>query len=310
MNLSWLQILVQIEESQTLSKAAEVLHISQPALSRSMAALEEELGMKLFTRTKNSIAFNEAGKLALNYARRILQDVQEMEEGLAEYDRKQKTIAIQSDAPAPLWNLLPVLSALYPGVPVISNIEASGKDILSRLKNGQIHLAIVRDYVLDNAAELESNPADPDSNPDSEPGPDLYSGLLCVPYMTEHLYLCVPPAHPLAHRTEIHLSELNGESFLLLDNLGFWESLVKTSMPKSRFIVQSDLQDMDELIRSSMLPCFGTDYSGLETSLPNRVRIPVADPQANPTFYLCLDSGQKDRFESLLKRIHANTSQQ
>ena len=49
----------------TLVEAAEILHLSQPALSRNMKKLEEELGVPLFSRRKNKLELNENGKYAL-----------------------------------------------------------------------------------------------------------------------------------------------------------------------------------------------------------------------------------------------------
>ena len=64
--------LAALLEHKTLSKVAEVLHISQPAISRSMQKLEDELGVKIFDRTKNRIVLNELGELAARHAQIIL----------------------------------------------------------------------------------------------------------------------------------------------------------------------------------------------------------------------------------------------
>ena len=45
-------------DSGTLSEAAHILHLSQPALSRNMKKLEEDLGVSLFERTKNKLTLN------------------------------------------------------------------------------------------------------------------------------------------------------------------------------------------------------------------------------------------------------------
>ena len=50
----------------TLSDAAEFLHLSQPALSRNMKKLEEDMGIPLFTRRKNRLELNENGKYVLD----------------------------------------------------------------------------------------------------------------------------------------------------------------------------------------------------------------------------------------------------
>lgn len=67
----WRELAV-FEKCGTLSKAAEELFVSQPALSRSMNKLEEELGVIIFTRSKNKLQLNENGKLSAQYAREII----------------------------------------------------------------------------------------------------------------------------------------------------------------------------------------------------------------------------------------------
>ncbi len=57
-----LEALVAFKDCQTLSAASEKLHISQPALSRSMQKLEEILGVSLFERAKNRLSLNSTGK--------------------------------------------------------------------------------------------------------------------------------------------------------------------------------------------------------------------------------------------------------
>ena len=67
----WKELTI-FEKYGTLSKAAEELFISQPALSRSMNRLEEEIGVIIFNRSKNKITLNDNGKLAAGYAREII----------------------------------------------------------------------------------------------------------------------------------------------------------------------------------------------------------------------------------------------
>lgn len=65
MELYLLEQLIAFSRQGTLSGAAEKLHISQPALSQSMKKLEESLGVSLFERSKNKIALNENGIMAV-----------------------------------------------------------------------------------------------------------------------------------------------------------------------------------------------------------------------------------------------------
>src|SRR5882762_10906712 len=77
MELRHLRYFVGVGEEQHFGRAAERLRVAQPALSRQIQDLEKELGFALFDRLSRGVRLNEAGKLFLNDARRILQDVDE-----------------------------------------------------------------------------------------------------------------------------------------------------------------------------------------------------------------------------------------
>jgi len=77
MELRHLRYFVAIGEEQHYGRAAHRLRVAQPALSRQIQDLEEELGFKLFDRLPRGVRLNSAGKLFLEDARRILQEISE-----------------------------------------------------------------------------------------------------------------------------------------------------------------------------------------------------------------------------------------
>ena len=107
-----LEQLLAVSECGTLSQAAEQLHLSQSALSRSMQRLEAELQVTLFTRQKNRIELNECGRMAVEHARRIIEQARDMALRVQAFDRSQRTILVGSCAPAPLWEIPPLLDHL------------------------------------------------------------------------------------------------------------------------------------------------------------------------------------------------------
>lgn len=269
-----LEQLLAIDKYKTLSKAAEELLISQPALSRSMQRLEEELQVTLFTRQKNKITFNENGKLALEYARKIVNSSLEMKEHLQAFDKSNHTISIGSCAPAPIWNLAPEVSRLFPDMKIQSDMN-SLDELVDGLINNKYHIIITND-------EMNC--------------PNIISRKYCE----EHLYISLPPAHPLAGHKSLTLNDLNGQSILILSKIGFWYDICKAKMPDSLFLVQEELSALDELRKSSALPAFATDLSNKSSSHDHRILIPLTDPEVNVTFYINYNKSYKRQFESII----------
>jgi Transcriptional regulator len=77
MELRHLRYFVAVGEDQHYGRAAQRLRVAQPALSRQIQDLEEEIGFKLFDRLSRGVKISAAGKLFLEDARRILQQVNE-----------------------------------------------------------------------------------------------------------------------------------------------------------------------------------------------------------------------------------------
>ena len=100
--LEQLKQLIAFAKYGTLSKAAEELYISQPALSRSIQKLEKTLEVELFDRKKNKMELNKNGKTVIQYVEKILNLVDEMEEKISKDNQVQNNFSIGSCAPAPL----------------------------------------------------------------------------------------------------------------------------------------------------------------------------------------------------------------
>lgn len=80
MELRLLQYFLAVAQTETISRAAEVLHVTQPTLSRQMAQMEQELGVKLFLRGSRKISLTEEGMLLRRRAEEILELVNKTEE--------------------------------------------------------------------------------------------------------------------------------------------------------------------------------------------------------------------------------------
>lgn len=89
-----LKQLICIAENKTLSNAAQKLFISQPALSRSMQRLEEDLQVQLFDHYKNKIVLNQNGELVVKHAKKILKDMDKMIENVQKFDKSMHSLSL------------------------------------------------------------------------------------------------------------------------------------------------------------------------------------------------------------------------
>lgn len=259
-----LEQLVAFADLGTLSKVSEQFHISSPSITRSMQHLEECFGVSLFSRSKNRIELNETGRKAVECARSILDEVNHAIHEVREFDQRQKTIMVKSCAPAPLWQLLPTLSSRFPDMTTSSHI-CQNDEVLMDLESEKCDVAILSfEY---------------------QPMPD--SPYQVSEFMKEQLYICVKKEHKLAKHAQVSFSDINGFNFLLRSQLGFWDALCRAKMPASKFLVQENDFEFQELVSSSSLPCFTTDITLHNQSIyHDRMCIPIIDSEATATFFL------------------------
>ena len=276
-----LEKLVTFRNEGTLVAASEKLLISQPALSRSMRKLEDEIGVELFTRSKNRMELNENGILAAELAEKLLGEADSLVARVRQLDRSRHTLSVGSCAPEPLWELVATLGSAYPGM-TISSEMAEPEALISGMQDGTYSLVI-----------LTSRPE--------------FNGVEIIPFGSEKLCFLLPMNHPLAGERELHLADLNGETMLLRPNLGFWTKTLE-SLPDTHFLVQQEDYAFGELLRASSLPAFTTDrvqrrYGATE----GRIAIPITDPGTSVDYLVAYRSTEKKHLTAALKLIAAYT---
>ncbi len=280
LDLNELEQLTAFADMGTLSMAAEELHISQPTITRTMQHLEEVFGVSLFVRGKNKITLNDTGITAVEQAKQLLSAADNALRTVRAFDKSLHTITISSCAPAPLWYVLPILSSACPDMTIASSIK-SVPAICGDLDSEFCQLAIL-----------------PHDTP--------YDHYVNIPFLKENLSVCVPASHNLSEKSSVTFSDLNGFNFLLNSEIGFWDEMCRGKMPASRFLVQTDQFEFEELVRESSLPCFTTNLAkDSQNLLADRIKIPVTDPEANVTYYLACHS-QSMAYTDALKRIDVN----
>ncbi len=283
MEFEQLRQLDAIARSGTFSAAAEMLHTSQSSISRSMRALERELGCDLFFRTRNHAELNDAGQHALIHARAILAEERRMRDTFDELVRRNRTIHVVSVAPAPVWNLTSQVVGHFPGTILTSELVEEEREVERRLLDRSADVIVTRK-------------------------PLGFPNVSCTPLMVENLYVYTPIHDDLAQKTTVSFADLDGRTFLMNSEVGFWGEVVKSAMPNACFIEQSDSNVLDQLLRTSDLLGFVTDvtqFSHDDEQEPRRVRIPIHDADAHATFYVVALLDAPERVKEIVSSLRS-----
>lgn len=148
MELRQLRYFVAIADHGSLSRAARVLHVAQPALTQQLQQLEVELGTQLLHRTAQGVISTDAGKTFYEHAQAILKQVEDAKWAVAQAVGKPAGAVALGIPPSVSGAVaLPLLTAVrqaYPEITLQLTEELSGT-LIEQLKSGRINLALLFD---------------------------------------------------------------------------------------------------------------------------------------------------------------------
>jgi DNA-binding transcriptional LysR family regulator len=193
MELYSLRYFVAVAEELHFGRAAARLHITQPALSRQIRALEEELGLELLRRTKRTVALTEAGSAFLVEVRKALQQVESAIYVAQRAARGEIGSLRIAYAPSAMHTVLP--------------------EILRRFRDRYptVKLEMNELCTLDQVNALRTETADVGFL-----HPPVDAAFLALsPLQGERLVVALPHGHPLAAHSQLSLKSLAAEPFIL-----------------------------------------------------------------------------------------------
>lgn len=198
MNLRRLRHFTVVAETLNFRRAAERLHVAQPALSTSIQKLEADLGARLFNRGPSGVQLTTAGQVALLEARRMLvqgEHLQRAVRAVADGTAGQLRVGFVGSA---IYHLVPTVIPAYrlefPDVELILRDITSSATIMTMLNEDALDLGIIR-------------------TPIHEP-----HAATLLTLQKDRLILALPPSHRLAAAAEheqIRLSDLAHEPFIM-----------------------------------------------------------------------------------------------
>ena len=159
-NFELYRVFCVVAECKNITRAAEQLHISQPAISKSIKSLEEQLGGTLFVRTKRGVFLTEEGKEFYHYLKQAMEYIHNAEHkfnDLIHLETGSIRIGISTTLTKQL--LLPILEKFHDQYPNI-NIEITTDpsfELCKKLRNGLLDLTIFN-LPVSNADDIEITP--------------------------------------------------------------------------------------------------------------------------------------------------------
>src|SRR5246500_3635758 len=203
--LRHLRYFVAVAETENVLRAAtRKLHVSQPAVSRQIRDLEDELGVQLFERTGKSVRLTDAGFLFLKEARAVLERTDEAVRNSRTFAQAGETELHVGYAPTPSGRILSATMRAFqkamPNVHVKLH-DWSNEEIAVGLRDGRLSVALI-------ARALKRGP---------------FRDFRFEELVREHVRLAVPPNHPFARRRSVSLADAAEEPFIGLTHEDFPE---------------------------------------------------------------------------------------
>ncbi len=188
-----LRVFCTVAETKSFSKASEIIHLTQPAVSLQIQALEELYETKLFDRTSSAVTLTPAGEILYKYAKHILALYASAEKEIGELTGLVKG-SVSLGASTTIANyLLPKVIADFRKTRQKIKIHlqvGNTKRVVELLRAGNIDIGLVEGEVSKQKLTLEK-------------------------LIQDELVLIVPPQHTFAKRKEISLFEITTEPFIM-----------------------------------------------------------------------------------------------
>ena len=197
--LQQLRILKAVATEKNFTKAAELLYLSQPSLSKQLQTLEKNLDISILNREKNKISLTENGKVFLQYSERILALCEESCRALIDLKRGERgNLTIGTSQTIGIYLLPRVLALFAQNYPQIDlKVQVNSTRIIAKnVINREIDLAVVGGEIPD---EFKKN-------------------LILEHFVEDEFSLIIPKSHPFAIKKKISKKDLYHLNFIALNS--------------------------------------------------------------------------------------------
>ncbi len=166
MNLNFRQLRVFLEVAQQggITRAAEVLHLTPPAVSMQIKEIESQVGLQLFDRSGRTLSLSTAGEYFVVHAKRMLAALRDAENAMGRFKRLEHgllTVGMVSTAKYFVPRLMALFRDEHPGIDVRLVVTANREALLARMDAGDVDLSVMGRPPRELAARSETFAAHP-----------------------------------------------------------------------------------------------------------------------------------------------------
>ena len=269
-----------VSSLKNFTKAAQLLHISQPSVTKTVQSLESELNLELFDRRQKHVCLTEAGQVFLIHAKKIMQDIQAAKVSVERF-KIPKGGAIKLGVPPMIEsylfpNFFVKFMAANPKIFLELQEFSDSLTIREKLDGGELDFGII---FLNPEEHLEKS----------------------IVLLEDEFYLCFPATHKLADADKISFDELREEKFILqpsgtLQNFVTLQCATAAGFSPKILLTTSQFKTIKELVANgaaiALLPKFAikksTEFKSVPINPPIKFTVALAGNRFKELSPLCL----------------------
>ena len=273
MELHEIRYFLALNKTLNFTKAAEICNVSQPALTRAIQKMEDELGGLLFSRERNNTHLTELGRMLVPHLTEVLTRTQTAKETAQRFLRLDsahlKLGVMCTIGPVRFVSFLSRFRADNPGIE-ITLTEAVPNRLCDLLAKGELDVALI-------------------ARPDGFAAP-----LQPQPLYRERFVIACSAGHPFARKNAVSVAELDGQPYLARINCEFFDTLRDTCHANGSHLVGAFRSEREDwiltMVAAGMGVCFLPEFSN---TIPGVISRPVISPSIEREVCLVTVAGRR-----------------
>jgi|SRR5947207_5136132 LysR family transcriptional regulator, hydrogen peroxide-inducible genes activator len=273
MEMQEVRYFLAMSRTLNFTKAAGECHVSQPALTRAIRKMEDELGGLLFSREPNNTHMTQLGRLVEPHLTEIMAQADEAKQTASRFLKLEgarlSVGTMCTIAPVPFVNFLDRFRADNPGIE-ITLLEGMPDQLCALLAKGELDVGLM-------------------ARPDGFPAPLQASKLY-----SERFVIACSAGHRFAMENEIRMADLDGEFYLPRINCEFYDVLDDLCREHGAKLVKSYQSEREDwiltMVAAGMGVCFLPEYTAV---YPGVVSCPVVSPSVERDVCLITVAGRR-----------------